>query len=495
MMKRLLTIFISGAAGLLLCGSVGAQRMTLAEALDLAGGQSVEALAARNEFVSAYWAWRSYKASRLPSVVLYGNLMNFDRSLTLLQNFENGNMVYANTYNLQNSLGLAVNQNVTFTGGTLSLYTDLSRIDQYGKHAGLTWYAQPVTLSYNQPLMAYNRFKWDKMIEPIAYEKAKRHYLEQMEEVGIRTVGAFYDLVLAREKQAIALSNYENSGMLHAVARERLALGSITRDEYLQLEMRMLADSIQINETAIGVRAAQMALNSILGLDERTEVTPAPDEVLPDLYLDYDRVLDLALNRATFQLNNRLEILQAQSEVARAKANRGISMTLNARFGLSKTGAAIRDVYLQPIDQEVVGLSFSVPIFDWGLGRGRVQKAQAAQAVVEASALQSENDFRRDIFSKVAQFNSQRDQCTVSRRAAAIARERYALVMERFRAGAIGVTELNNAQTEKDNAASKYINDLATFWKSYYTLRKAALYDFIGGKELDVDPEKMMSRP
>ena len=170
-------------------------------------------------------------------------------------------------------------------------------------------------------------------------------------------------------------------------------------------------------------------------------------------------------------------------------------MTLNARFGLSKTGAALRDVYLQPIDQEVVGLSFSVPIFDWGLGRGRVQKAQAAQAVVEASALQSENDFRRDIFSKVAQFNSQRDQCTVSRRAAAIARERYALVMERFRAGAIGVTELNNAQTEKDNAASKYINDLATFWKSYYTLRKAALYDFIGGKELDVDPEKMMSRP
>ncbi len=41
---------------------------------------------------------------------------------------------------------------------------------------------------------------------------------------------------------------------MHDVARERLSLGSVTRDEYLQLELRMLNDSISINETMVAVR-------------------------------------------------------------------------------------------------------------------------------------------------------------------------------------------------------------------------------------------------
>ena len=82
--------------------------MTLEEAIGTARSQSVAALQAKHAFVSTYWAYRSYQASRLPSLNLYGNLMNFDRSLTLLQSYEDGTFRYANSYNLQNSLGLSV---------------------------------------------------------------------------------------------------------------------------------------------------------------------------------------------------------------------------------------------------------------------------------------------------------------------------------------------------------------------------------------------------
>ena len=161
---------------LVFSGVAQAQQMTLEEVVFEARTNSVKALAARNEFISSYWAYRSYEASRLPSFVLYGNLMNFNRSLNLLQNYETGEMVYSGTYNLQNSLGLAVNQAVTWTGGTLTLYSDLSRIDQFKNVGSLTWYAQSVTLSYNQPLFAYNRYKWDKLIvsEVISPDTSKK---------------------------------------------------------------------------------------------------------------------------------------------------------------------------------------------------------------------------------------------------------------------------------------------------------------------------------
>ena len=85
-----------------------AQHLSLENAISTARTQSVAALETRQSFISTFWAYRSYKASRLPSFNLYGNVMNFDRSLTLMQSYEDGSFTYVNSYNLQNSLGLQV---------------------------------------------------------------------------------------------------------------------------------------------------------------------------------------------------------------------------------------------------------------------------------------------------------------------------------------------------------------------------------------------------
>ena len=469
-----------------------AQNISLSEAIKIARDQSVPALEAKQSFISTYWAYRSYKASRLPSFNLYGDIMNFDRSLTLVQSYEDGRFNYVNSYNLQNSVGLQVKQNITFTGGTLSVYSDLSRIDQFGIDKRLTWYSQPITVSYYQPLFTYNQFKWDKMIEPKEYEKGKRQYLESMEQITLNTVRAYYSLILAKMNNDIALSNYTNTGKMLNVARERQQLGSVTRDEVLQLELRMLNDSISINESAVAVREAQMILNSVLGYDESYEINSLLDETLPDIYMDYDHVMSKAMDNSSFNLSNEINLLNAESGVAHAKASRGISMALNARFGLSQTAQDFGGVYSDLLDQEVLGITFSIPIFDWGMGKGKVQKAKAAQEVVRAQVVQSENDYRRTIFTAVGQFNNQRHQCSVSRRAMLIAKERYELMMEKFRGGKASVMDLNTAQSENDTALQKYITDVSNYWEYYYTLRQYTLYDFINGKDLEIDVNEMI---
>ena len=466
--------------------------MNLSETIHIARNQSVEALEARQAFISTYWAYRSYKASRLPSFYMYGNLMNFDRSLTLLQNPEDGTLNYVSSNNLQNSVGLQVNQNITFTGGTLSVATDLSRIDQFGMNKSLTWYSRPVTVSYYQPLFTYNQFKWDKKIEPKEYEKGKREYLERMEDITIDAVYAYHNLLLAKTNNAISKSNFENSGNMLRIAGERLQLGDVTKAEYLQLELRVLNDSISINETAVAVRQAQMQLNSLLGYDESYEIIPDAEDRLPDIQMDYELVMEKSLKNSSFSLRNELSLLNAESDVAYAKASRGFSFALNARFGMSQTGQQLPETYKNLLDQEVVGITFSIPIFDWGLGKGKVQKAKAAQEVVRAQVQQSENDYRRQLYTAVNQFNNQRQQCLVSRKAMFIASERYELTMHRFREGNASVTDLNMAQSENDSALRQYVSDLCNFWIYYYTLRQHTLYDFIKGCDLEINIYEMI---
>lgn len=489
-MKKIISVLVSMIVVHL---SLPAQRpMTLEEAIGTARIQSVAALQARHAFISTYWAYRSYLASRLPSLNLYGNLMNFDRSLTLLQSYEDGTFRYANSFNLQNSLGLSVVQNVTFTGGRLTVYSDLRRIDQYGTFKNLTWYSQPITVSYYQPLFAYNQFKWDKLIEPKEYEKGRRQYIESMEDVTIAAAKAYFDLIAATRNHDASVTNYSNTVKMRSIARERLKLGTVTRDEYLQLELRVLNDSIAMGENLVKVREAQMSLNSILGYDESVDISPVIDDAIPEILMDYDLVLDKALKNSSFNLENDIKELNAASAVAKAKADRGISMSLNARFGLSQSGTGLPDVYRDLLNQEVVGLTFSVPIFDWGLGKGKVQKAKAAQEVVKAQNLQDENDFRRKIFTAVGQFNNHRQQCVASKRAMDIAAERYSLMMDKFKNGNATVTELTNAQSDSDSALSKYVGDLSNYWNYYYTLRKLTLYDFLTGRDIDIDVKEMI---
>lgn len=466
---------------------------TLPSVIEIARTQSVPALEARSAFVSDYWAWRSYQASRLTSLSLYGEMGNFNRYLNLLQKPETGEMVYASSYNMQNSIGLMARQNITATGGTLSLFSDLSRIDQFGTNAGKTWFAQPVTLSYAQPIFSYNQFKWDKLISPKEYEKAKRKYLEAMEDVTLTVAGFYYNVMLAMRIYDASVENYGNTSTMLGIAHERQSLGTVSRDEYLQLELRQLKDSISINENLVSLKEAQMQLNSLLGFDESHVIEPVLDDNLPDVWMDYDLVLQKCSENSSFKLENSINILNAESAVAKAKADRGITMELTARFGLTNSSGSISQTYSNLLDQEIVGLSFSIPIFDWGLGKGKIKKAEAAAEVIKAQVEQAENDKRISLFTAVGQFNNQRQQCDVSRRAAAIAGERYVLVMEKFRNGKASVTDLNTARSENDEAMQKYIQDISCFWNYYYTLRKLTLYDFIKGEDIAVSYDEMVS--
>ncbi len=260
--------------GIIVCPKSYGQTVTIEEAIETARKQSVQALEAKQAFISTYWAYRAYQASKLPSLTLYGNIMNFNRSLTLMQSYEDGDLRYVNSYNLQNGAGLRLSQNISLTGGTISIYSDLSRIDQFGASNLVYWYSQPVTISYIQPLFSYNQFKWNDLIEPKEYEKGRREYLESMERLTLSVVKTYYALLLSQISYSSAVTNYSNTSRMLKVAKERLNIGTVSKDEYLQLELRVLNDSIAINENEVELKQMQMQLNSLLGFDESILLNP-----------------------------------------------------------------------------------------------------------------------------------------------------------------------------------------------------------------------------
>ena len=234
-----------------------------------------------------------------------------------------------------------------------------------------------------------------------------------------------------------------------------------------------------------------MRLRTFLGYNESVTIVLEMPENNPELLLQLDDVMARTFANSSATLDNEINTLNAEQAVAKARSTAGFSADLSLQFGLNQVGRDLPAAYRYPLDQEIVGLSLSVPILDWGLGKGRVKVAQSQAEVVASQIEQAVNTLREDVTLKVMQFNRQGGQCEVSRRADEVGRDRYSSTRDRFVSGSVGVTELNNAQSEMDAASLRYLSDLSDWWKYYYEIRQMTLYDYLRKQDINADFDRL----
>jgi outer membrane protein TolC len=178
-------------------------------------------------------------------------------------------------------------------------------------------------------------------------------------------------------------------------------------------------------------------------------------------------------------LDFQRRLLEAARDVNRARMEGRFDANLNAVFGLTQSAPNVQEAYVKPLDQQQVGLQFTVPIIDWGVARGKIKMAQSQEEIVKNSVEQELIDFQRNIYLKVVQFNMQERQLMIAAKSDTVASKSYDVTKGRYLIGKIiSILDLNNAQIETDNAQKNYYNALQTYWQSFYELRKLTLYDF-----------------
>ena len=197
-----------------------------------------------------------------------------------------------------------------------------------------------------------------------------------------------------------------------------------------------------------------------------------------------------AITNSSHTKELRLEMLNAEKTLAQAKANKGLQVTLSGELGFMQTADNFAGAYRKLLDNEIVGLTLRLPIFDWGVSKGRVRMAQAQLEVVRTQQEKTHQDYIQELRKKVMQFNAQPAQCRNALRAQEIAEERYDIMRRRFEAGTVSVTDLNTALQEMTSAKTQYISQLNTFWSDYYSLQKSTLYDWTANRDILVDIDK-----
>ena len=459
-------------------------RLTLDEAVALAREQSPQAVAARHQYRASYWGWRSYKADYLPSLTL-NTFSSLNRSISSIT-LPDGTDSFVHRNQLLNDGSLTINQNVSFLGGSVYARTGLQRLDIFSDKK-IAYKSTPVVVGYSQNLFGYNALKWNKKIEPVRYTRAQKQYRETLELVASTAALKFFRLATAQSNRQSAAYNYAAADTLYRYAKGRYEIGTITENEMLQLEINYLSEQTNKMNAQIEMDDNVQDLRSFLGITDNVEIVVAINGDVPEFFVPVEDAVQLARQNSPDMELYALRKLETESDVARAKASRGLKADLYVEFGLTQTDKIFGDVYRNPLDQQLVSLGIRVPILDWGVGRGRVEVAKSNRDKALIDIKQAQTDFNANIIKLVKQFNLQANKVEIAQKTAERAVRRNEVAYRLYLLGKSTVLDLNAAVTEKDRSQRAYINELQNYWSLYYGLRSITGYDFQKNENLNYD--------
>ena len=466
--------------------------VSLTDAIAMARTQSVDAAVALNELKTAYWEYRTFKADLLPEISFSGTLPNYNKSYSSYQNAD-GSYAFVRNNTLGLSGELAIDQNLWLTGGKLSLVSSLDCIKQLGATGAKHFMSVPVSLIFTQPIFGVNTLKWNRRIEPVRYAEAKAAFISATEEVTLKAITFYFNLILAKESLNAAIQNQKNAERLHEVAIVKRQMGQISENELLQLKLSALKAKGAVTEAESNVNAKMFQLRAFLGRPENEALQPILPESVGSVNMNYDEVLNKALERNAFAQNIRRRQLEADFQVATARGNLR-KMDLFASVGYSGEEGRLSSAYRNLQDNQIVKVGVKIPLLDWGKRRGQVKVAQSNREVVLSKLRQEQMNFNQNIFLLVQHFNNQAQQLSIATEADDIALKRYQTSVESFLIGKINTLDLNDAQQAKDEARQKHISELYYYWYYYYQIRSLTLWDFNRKTDLEVDFKEIINR-
>jgi outer membrane protein TolC len=463
--------------------------LSLNEAIDIARKQSPQALVARHSFRSQYWNYCYFKANYKPSLT-FNSTPRFNHSINPIT-LPDGTSQYLQQNQLTTDANLSLTQNIAFTGGSLSLRTYIQRLDNLDNKA-YSYQTNPLLIGYEQSLFGYNYLKWDKKIEPVRFEEAKKSYVETMEIVSANATMRFFNLARAQTNLKIAMFNFAQADTLYTFAQGRYNIGTITENEMLQLEINRLNEESSMLNAQIEVDDCMQILSAYLGFNEAVDIIVEVEDKAPQFLVDINEALQLALTNSPDMLSMTRRKLESESNIALAKASAGLKADVYAQFGLTQTGGEISSAYKDPHNHQYVQLAIRLPILDWGRGKGQVRVAQSRRDMVYTQEEQNLNILEQNIQKIVKQFNLQAGKVAIAAKTDRTAERRNEVARKLYILGQSTILDLNASISEKDAAKRNYIYALYNYWSLYYALRSLTLYDFEKNIPLTEDYESLI---
>lgn len=326
--------------------------------------------------------------------------------------------------------------------------------------------------SYNTNLQASQTlFDWGRNELGIKGAKTEldattADYLAARDTVISNVRAAYYGLNLAMREHAIARTRYENYERRLDWAKSYYQAGRTAKIEVTKAEADLANSRLSLVRSESSAEKFRSELASAMGAP-MLEIAPVQDVLEPD---GWNVPLEGAVAAA---LENRPELAAQRKRVDYAKINlelqmKGKSPSISASAGYNLYGSA-------PFDENgwTAGVSLSVPIFDGGLVKSRIEGARADLTTSEAQYESLANSVILEVRRAWESLREARQSLDASMQSERYAKETLELAQGRYKAGVGSSLEISDAVEGYSTAQNNTATSLYNYQNAKLQLQKA----------------------
>jgi outer membrane protein TolC len=387
------------------------------------------------------------------------------------------------TNELINSSGtFRVDQPILATDGKISLVNTFgwqsNTSDASGKPVLNKAFSNNLYLSLSQPLFTYNRTKVALKTLELNNENAQLSYAMQRLAMEKTVSQLFYNVYMAQMSLSIRQDENNNTQKSYEIIKNKVDAGLAAKEQLFQAEVNLETSKSSLASSRVSLESAKDQFKQYIGMDIFEEISVMTDVAVAPIEVDGKKALEHGLASRMELRQRQISIENSQFDLISVKAQNEFRGDLALSIGVAGDDPTLKNIYDKPTQSPHYGITFTVPIFDWGQ---RAAQIRAQEAVVKTQKLNYSNQdiqIKVDIRQVIRNLSNLKDQISIALQNQKNSQLTYDINLERFKNGDLTSMDLNLYQVQLSNNKMAYAQSLINYKLELLNLKIQSLYDF-----------------
>ncbi|MBO4625237.1 MAG: TolC family protein [Bacteroidales bacterium] len=443
---------------------------SLDEVIRLAQDSTLTAFQSRYEYEFYTQKYAQFEALRKPQLEL-----RFKPNYMKVVTDPGRDYVYIRNFNrFSTSAQLQLTQKVLGLGGDAyvgshALWSEYFRGDQ--RDMPREFVTVPLVLGYEQSLLGYNPYRWEKAVEEKRMEAARKQLNYQLHLIAEEATRRFFRLACAQGMLDMCERNKQTADTLYAIAREKAGIAMVTLAELRSLELQRLNAA----NALLSARNEEQLARESLAAYLRTDVLPAGSRLtVPTLSrgvpMTNEDALEMARSSSPALQQQEVALTEALQQQEKARKERGAKVGVDLNIGMQQLHSNFFGTFKDPQLYMVGAVTLSIPLIDHGAARKGHAAAMAWRQREEQAMKEVERSLSEDVLTTLDNLRSHEQLLSRTAEAVTLADEVFELTAENYANGLCDINTYSLSQSRRDNAYNQHLTALANYWTTYYHL-------------------------
>ncbi|GHV68062.1 membrane protein [Bacteroidia bacterium] len=456
------------------------QVLTLEKALEIAFENSPVLIQSKLSLQQSELNLQAQKASLKSQFSLDVNPFTYSRS----NRYDDYNSKWYDSKTMTSSASFGVVQPVKWTDGKISLVNDIQWQDAQNQTSGVTStaFSHDVSLRIEQPIFTYNRTKMQLQELELRLENARLNYALQQLSIEKTVTTNFFGVYQRQKELSVAREELANQKLNYEIVKNKVEAGLVAKEELYQAEINLATSESSVYSQNISFENSKDNFKLLLGLSLDEDVLAMPNIDVASVNVEVNEAVKKGLEQRMELRQKQITLEQDVFSLVRAKAENEFKGSITARIGLNSLGEKVSNIYDNPTDNEQVGISLTIPIYDWGANKARVESTKLGSESDEISFDEQKKEITLSIRQICRNLPTLISQIEIKKKTADNAQRTYELNQEKYGNGNLTGMELQQYQSQLTSAKQAYTNAIIDYKIEVLNLKIQTLWDFQGNE-------------